>query len=247
VRLAGGDVALEIQATGEQGFAVFTGARNEADLEQAAQLFRRAIELSGGKDNVDRFNLGGVLLKLHRDGEGTALLQEYLKQEPKGASAEQARALIENPDRARKNLIPDFALVTLDGQHLSPEELKGKVVLVDFWGTWCGPCRAAVPALRSLAHRLAKEPFVLLSVSTDANEETLKQFVAKNDMGWPQIWDESWDLVRKCGVKSYPTYLLVDPQGEIVYSGSGWGDRSERELSSQVSAALRAARRANKS
>jgi L-rhamnose mutarotase len=66
-------------------------------------------------------------------------------------------------------------------------------------------------------------------------------------MSWPQIWDENQDFVQKCGIHNYPTYLLLDPKGEIVFSESGWGDRSERELSARISAALRAARKANKS
>jgi thiol-disulfide isomerase/thioredoxin len=247
LRLAGSDHSLELLATSEQGFAVFSGARNDADLERAAQLFRQVLERSGGKINAARFNLAGALLRLHRDSEGVALLEEYLKQGPEGALAETARSLIQNPERARKRLIPDFALVTLDGQYLTAEQLKGKVILVDFWGTWCGPCRAAVPALRSLAHRWEKEPFVLLSVSTDTNEAALKQFVAKNEMTWPQVWDEHQELVRKSSINHFPTYWVVSAEGEIVFERSGWGEDSERELSRQISDALRAARKANKS
>lgn len=246
-RLAGGDLTLEIHATSEQGFAVFSGARNDADVERSIQLYRHVLERSGGKVNVARFNLGSALLRLHRDGEGVAALEEYLKQEPEGAFAETAHSLIQNPERARKRLIPDFSLVTLDGQYLTAEQLKGKVVLIDFWGTWCAPCRQAVPALRGLAHRWEKEPFVLLSVSTDTNEDALKKFVAKNEMTWPQIWDEHGDFVRKHHIEHYPTYWVVSAEGEIVFVRSGWGDDSERELSRQVWDALRAARKAKKS
>ena len=247
LRLAGSDLSLEILATSEQGFAVFSGARNDADRERAAQIFRQVLEKSGGKVNVARFNLGSVLLRLHRDSEGVALLEEYLKREPEGAFAETARSLVQNPERARKRLIPDFAMVTLDGQYLTAEQLKGKVVLVDFWGTWCAPCRAAVPALRGLALRLAKEPFVLVSVSTDTNEDALKQFVAQNEMSWPQIWDENQEFVRKSSIEHYPTYWVVSAEGEIVFVRSGWGEESERELSRQISMALRAAHKMNKS
>jgi thiol-disulfide isomerase/thioredoxin len=247
LRLAGTDVVLQVHATSEEGFAVFSSARKDADLERSAELYRKALELSGGKANAARFNLGSLLLRLHRDSEGTALLQDYLKQEPQGAFAELARSLLQNPERARKSLVPDFALTTLDGQHLTAGELRGKVVLLDFWGTWCGPCRAAVPALRDLARRWAKEPFVLLSISTDANEDALKQFVAKNEMSWPQVWDENHDFVRKCSIGNYPTYWLVSPEGEIVFVRSGWSDDSERELSRHISEALKAARKANKS
>lgn len=247
LRLSGGDHPLEVRATGEQGFAVFESAKNDADLERAAQLFRKALEGSGGKLNTHRFNLGSILLRLHRDQEGVPLLEEYLKQEPQGIYAETARSLIQNPERARKRLIPDFSLVTLDGRYLTAEELKGKVVLMDFWGTWCAPCRASVPSLRGLAKQWEKEPFVLVSVSTDANQETLKKFVAKNEMTWPQIWDENKDFVHKNNIHNFPTYWVVSPEGEIVFVRSGWGNGSERELASKISDALRAARKGNKS
>ena len=246
-KLAGGDRTLEVRAMSEQGFAVFSGAKNDADLERSAQLFKKVLEGSGGKLTMARFNLGSVLLRLHRDSEGVAILEEYLKQEPDGAFAETARSLVQNPERARKRLIPDFSLVTLDGQYLTAEQLKGKVVLVDFWGTWCAPCRAAVPALRGLAHRWEKEPFMLLSVSTDNNEDALKKFVVKNEMTWPQVWDEREDLVRKGSIHTFPTYWLVSPEGEIVFTQSGWGQDSERELSRQIADALRSARKGKKS
>ena len=247
LRLAGDDVALKVHAAGEEGFAVFSTARKDADLERSAQLYRQSLDLSGGKANAARFNLGSLLLRLHRDDEGTALLQEYLEQEPQGAFAETARSLLQNPERARKSLLPDFALTTLSGQRLTPEELKGKVVLVDFWGTWCGPCRAAVPSLRNLARRWAKEPFVLLSISTDADEAALKKYVDKNEMTWPQVWDEGHAFASQCSISTYPTYWLVSPEGEIVYVRTGWGDQSERELSRRISDALKAAHKANPS
>jgi thiol-disulfide isomerase/thioredoxin len=247
LRLAGDDVALKVHAASEEGFAVFSTARKDADFERSAQLYRQALDLSGGKANAARFNLGSLLLRLHRDDEGTALLQDCLKQEPQGAFAESARSLLQNPERARKHLIPDFELVTLDGQHLTAEQLKGKVVLVDFWGAWCGPCRAAVPALRNLASRWAKEPFVLLSISTDSDKAALQQFVAKNEMSWPQVWDEDQAFVSKCSISHFPTYWLVSPEGEIVFVRSGWGDDSERELARRISDALKAARKTNPS
>lgn len=247
LKLAGGDVTLQVHAASEEGFAVFSTAKKDADLERAAQLYRQALDVSGGKANAARFNLGSLLLRLHRDDEGTALLQDYLKQEPQGTFAESARSLLQNPERARKLLVPDFALTTLDGQHLTPGELKGKVVLVDFWGTWCGPCRAAVPALRDLAHRWEKEPFVLVSISTDADAETLKKYVAKNGMTWPQVWDEDHAFSAKCSIRSFPTYWLVSPEGEIVYVRSGWGESSERELARHIADALKAAHKTNPS
>ena len=94
-----------------------------------------------------RFNLGLVLLRMERDDEGVSELREFVKLVPNAASAAEARRMIADPRRARVSFAPDFAVVSLDGQKLSLESLRGKTVLIDFWGTWCPPCRAATPDL----------------------------------------------------------------------------------------------------
>jgi tetratricopeptide (TPR) repeat protein len=235
------------QAHNEHGIALVAQARDDpGKLAAAAAAFRKALELSGGKSNVSRFNLGFTLLRLSRDAEGVALLKEYLELEPQGASAEQAAELIANPVRARKRLMPDLDLVTLGGEYLTSEELRGKVVLFDFWGTWCAPCVAAIPDLRALSRRLSKDPFVLLSVSNDNDEATLRKFIAEHKMTWPQVWDEKHEVIRKCDIRSYPTYVLVSHEGEIVFVTRGWGPGVEQELNRKVLSAVQAARRSEK-
>jgi thiol-disulfide isomerase/thioredoxin len=134
----------------------------------------------------------------------------------------------------------------LSGDYLTAEDLKGKVLLLDFWGTWCEPCRMAVPGLRSMSRRMKDDPFVLVSVSTDDDEAALRDFIAKNEMTWPQVWDKDRTFTRKCGVSYFPTYVLVSPEGEIVYVVRGWGEEIERDLYARLSAAIRAARKSTK-
>lgn len=170
----------------EQGLALVAMAGDDPkELAGAEKAFRQVLELTGGSANAARFNLGYTLLKLSRDAEGVALLQDYLEKEPQAARAEEARDLVANPLRARKRLIPDFELVTLEGTFLTAEDLRGKVVLLDFWGTWCAPCVAAVPTLRNWSRRMEKKPFVLVSIATDPDETVLRDFIAKNQMRWP--------------------------------------------------------------
>lgn len=145
-----------------------------------------------------------------------------------------------------KRLMPSFEAVTLAGDSLTSKDVQGKVLLVDFWGTWCAPCVAAVPGLRSLSRRMEKEPFVLLSVSTDPDEKTLRDFVTEHQMTWPQVWDERHQLARKFRVEGYPTYILVNHEGEIIYLVRGWREAVERELSARVSAAIQAAKKSAK-
>ena len=237
------DKSQRAAAYNEQGLALVALAGDDPkQLAGAEQAFRQVLDLTGGRSNPARFNLGYTLLRLARDAEGVAILKEYLEKDPQAQSAEEARDLIENPLRARKRLIPDFELVTLDGSFLSTEDLRGKVVLLDFWGTWCAPCVAAVPTLRNWSRRMENSPFVLVSISTDSDEPVLREFVRKNQMQWPQVWDKEHEISRKCKVEGYPTYLLVSHEGEILYVTRGWGPHIEQDLNAKIYSAIRAAK-----
>ena len=229
-----------IGAANERGIALVGLAANDpTQLAPAEKAFRQALELSDGAINSIRFSLGVTLLRMSRDEEGVAILREYLAKGPGAADAEAAGKLIANPLRARKRIVPDFELTTLAGDYLTAEELRGKVLLLDFWGTWCPPCVASVPSLRALSHRMKDDPFRLVSISTDADEKSLREFVAKNHMDWPQVWDERQAFTRQCGIHSFPTYVLVSPEGEILHVASGWGMETERDLNGRIHAAIR--------
>lgn len=236
--------ADQFRAYHNQGLALYGLAEDDpAKMGQAEDSFRRALELSAGKSNSSRFSLAIALLRQSRDEEGVALLQQYLEREPSGKDAERARELIENPVRARKNLFPDFELVTLAGNRVTAKDFRGKVVLLDFWGTWCAPCVAAVPSLRTMSKRMTEEPFVLLSISVDKDEAELRAFISRHRMEWPQVWDKNSAFTKQCKIGSFPTYVLVSHEGEILYSTSGWGTGIERELGKKVSNAIREAKK----
>ena len=236
-----------IRAHNLRGIALYALAGDDAaKLKQAEDAFRKVLELSEGEANTTRFNLGMALLKQSRDAEGVAVLKEYVEKEPDAKDAKVARDFIENPLRARKRIVPDFELATLGGEYLTAADLKGKVILLDFWGTWCAPCVQAVPSLRLLSRRMKDDPFVLLSVSTDQDEAVLREFIAKNQMDWPQVWDREHEFAEECQVSHYPSYLLVSHDGEIVYMTSGWGEGIERDLLQKVAGAVRAARKSAK-
>ena len=239
--------ADQFRAYHNLGLALYGAAGDDpAKMGPAEASFRRALELSGGKSNSTRFSLAMTLLRQSRDEEGIALLRQYLEQEPAGREAERARELIENPVRARKNLFPDFELTTLAGDRVTGRDLRGKVVLLDFWGTWCPPCVAAVPSLRTMSRKRAGDPFVLLSISTDQDEGALRAFIARHEMEWPQVWDRGNAFSHLCKISSFPTYVLVSHEGEILYSTTGWSTGIERELGRKLSSAIQAAKTAGK-
>ncbi len=234
------------RAHNQRGRALLEGQRDNdpAQLEQAAQAFRRTLDFDQSSPVV-YFNLGLVLLKLGRDSEGIAELETFLAQKPRGREEELARALVHNPRRARVPLIPDFESATLAGEYLTSEDLLGKVVLIDFWGTWCPPCVASIPELKRLNKRFADSPFVFVSINSGDEESTLRAFVAERGMTWPQISDQDRRLTGSVfQVRKFPTHLVVDHQGVVVYRSSGWGSRSAADLSRQIGVAVRKAKRA---
>jgi thiol-disulfide isomerase/thioredoxin len=135
---------------------------------------------------------------------------------------------------------PEAMLETLDGDHLWVSQLKGKVVVLDFWASWCGPCIAALPSMKKLARAHGDGPFMLLSISGDANGARLREFVANHEMGWTQCWDGNSDAQRAYGVRGFPTYFVIDRAGRILYVKSGWGRGAEQELGREIEKALAA-------
>jgi thiol-disulfide isomerase/thioredoxin len=238
------DKEIQAQAWNQAGVAMFHRAegrgRSVEDAKAAEEAFRKALEVSDGRFEMARFNLGNALLRQSRDAEGLAVLREFLARQPTGPIAAEARGLLEEPRRARESFAPDYSFVTLGGKHLSFAELKGKVVMLDFWATWCAPCVAALPAIEQLAKNTAGEPFVLVSVSHDTDEAALRDFLTKHPADWPQVWDQKKETGRQFRIDSLPTYVLLDAEGRVLWRRSGWGGTTEGELSGSVRKALKA-------
>jgi peroxiredoxin len=143
---------------------------------------------------------------------------------------------------------PAFNLQTLDGKTVSIASLKGKVVLLDFWATWCGPCRKALPELKELSQKNTGKPLVVVSVSADQDRKALEEFVRANGMNWLQAWDAKGQVIGGVfGVNSLPSYVVIDAEGRIAYVMKGWAPMSSSALLSQaVSSALNVACTADK-
>jgi thiol-disulfide isomerase/thioredoxin len=162
-------------------------------------------------------------------------------------AAESRRGQVRRPrpaDLRTGDAAPEAVLETLDGDHIRMSQLRGKVVVLDFWATWCVPCIAALPSLKKLeqAHGDQRDrrdrPFALVSISADTNGARLREFVASHEMGWTQCWDGNSDAQRAFGVRSLPTYFVIDPAGSVLYVRTGWSRRVEQELDRQVERAL---------
>lgn len=233
IEIAGGDKQLLVKAYNNKGLALQAQAekKDQKKLQAAEAVFRQALALDNERPII-HYNLGVVLLQLNRDEEGIVEIKQYLKSQPRGSYAETARKLAENPRRARENYAPDFSFTSLQGEHITLEDLKGKVVVLDFWGTWCPPCVESVPELRNLHKRFSKEAsFMLIGISSDRDEEVWKAFTEKNRMVWPQYRDESRKILNAFNIRAYPTYIVIDHEGIVRFqsTGFGWGRAANLE------------------
>jgi len=112
---------------------------------------------------------------------------------------------------------PELVGTTLDGVEESLADYRGRVVLLDFWATWCKPCIAALPELRQMVTDLPADRFTLLAISVDATQDLVDEFMVDEPMPFVNWYvGQRSDIVRALNVNSYPTYILLGDQGEIL-------------------------------
>ena len=121
------------------------------------------------------------------------------------------------------------------GKNVDLAEMKGKVVLIDFWATWCGPCVAELPNVIAAYNKLHEKGFEIVGISLDSDKTTLTKFIKDKEMPWPQYFDgKGWDneISTRFGVSSIPAMWLVGKDGKLVSTNVRGGLEAavEREL-----------------
>lgn len=111
------------------------------------------------------------------------------------------------------DLFPDLAKYELDGQ--LPASLKGKIVVVDFWASWCGPCQRTFPLMEELHHRYSRRGLLILAVNEDKSRSAMDEFIKEHPVTFPVLRDSKRKLVAELNIPALPTSYLLDGTGRI--------------------------------
>jgi len=131
-------------------------------------------------------------------------------------------------------LAPDFTLNTLDGQEMTLSKLKGKVVLLDFWATWCAPCREAIPHLINLQKTYQEKGVEVIGMNVDKGDvETVRRFVKSMDIPYPITLTRE-EVSRNYGVTGLPTTILIDKEGRIRQKLLGFNSEISKQITSTI-------------
>jgi peroxiredoxin len=121
---------------------------------------------------------------------------------------------------------PAFALKSLDGTSHRLSDYRGKVVLINFWATWCAPCRDEMPSIQELSDKLKGKPFVVLAINLDEPESRVRKFLTQMKVDFPILLDPGREVARQWDARILPASFIIGPDGRIRYSLVGelnWG------------------------
>ncbi len=139
---------------------------------------------------------------------GSAALLSYKSNQT--AEQEPVRSVVEG------DIAPDFKLEDTKGNQVSLSELRGKVVLVNFWATWCPPCTEEMPSMEELNKALANEDFVMLAINTEEKGRTVvPEFLKKTPYSFPILYDDKGEVQKQYGVYKFPESFIINKEGVV--------------------------------
>jgi peroxiredoxin len=134
---------------------------------------------------------------------------------------------------------PDFTLPSIDGPNLRLQEQRGRVVMVNFWATWCGPCRVEMPHLARLYDKYRGSGFVVLGVNIDEDPRKAASLAAQLGMRFPVLLDTDKKVSRLYDLSMMPSTILIDRDGRVRYVHRGYRDGYEVTYDKQIRELLR--------
>lgn len=135
--------------------------------------------------------------------------------------------------------VPDFTLKAMDGTNLRLEELRGQVVLINFWASWCGPCRQEMPILQKIHDRYEPMGFTVLGVNVDEKQDKARRIVERLDVSFPLLLDTEQYVSEAYEVNAMPFSVLVGRDGKINYIHRGYKPGDENLYVNRLKQLLR--------
>jgi thiol-disulfide isomerase/thioredoxin len=201
-----------------------------AQLQAAHAAYQEAIALNPRNASA-YFADGKTLAWMGKTDEARAEFQQCLScVSAKDPAYLRAEHFAENPELSMHKMAPPIVVTALDGTQFNLDAMGGRVVLIDFWATWCGPCNEELPHMRKIAKEFAGQPLVIISVSWDKDEQKWKDFIAKNEMTWVQYRDADHKLGDSFEINSIPHYFTIDSDGVLTSEMMGSGSDVEGKL-----------------
>jgi thiol-disulfide isomerase/thioredoxin len=131
----------------------------------------------------------------------------------------------------------NFTLKQLEGAPITLSQYRGKVVLIDFWATWCPPCRRSIPILKSLYETYKDRNFIILGISLDESLEELQKFVKENEINYPVLIGTQ-EVAGQFKISAVPTIIILDKHGKIQYREVGFGTESLQLIENKINELL---------
>ena len=140
---------------------------------------------------------------------------------------------------ASASMAPSFTLPSRSGDTVSLAQLKGKVVMLNFWASWCGPCRQEMPLLDQMHKRYSALGFTLVGVNVDANSKDAEQWLSKTPVSFPVLFDRESKVSKLYDVSAMPSTVFIDRQGNVRDVHRGYKTGDEGEYLNQIRALLK--------
>jgi thiol-disulfide isomerase/thioredoxin len=172
---------------------------------------------------------GKSAMSLAQLEKGFSYLSPKLKKSEEG---ERTAAFINGLKSLRiGKTVKNFVLNNPEGKPVDFAQFKGKYVWIDFWASWCVPCKKAFPYMRELYEKYKGEEFEILGISTDATKESWLKILDQIKNPWPQVWDAK-NIAAEFTVTAFPTSFLIDPEGKVIVKEVGFEPQGaiERKL-----------------
>lgn len=157
--------------------------------------------------------------------------------QPKKTTEQNESTSSEQTTTEGKTLAPDFTLKDLSGNEVGPASFRGKVLVIDFWATWCPPCREAIPHLISMKQKYGDQGFEVLGVSMDKGPDalsTVKTFAQEQGVNYPIVIGNQTIANSYGGISGIPTFFIVDKNGYIIKSQTGYDEDVGQMMADEV-------------